>query len=95
MRRATVTDLKNRLSYYLRLVKRGETIEICSHSVPVARLLGVEETETNADDRLEQLVRDGVVSRARKKPSRRLVSKPPVPCDADPVRALIEERGDR
>ena len=98
MRRATVTDLKNRLSYYLRLVKQGETIEICSHAVPIARILGVEgveEGEAGADDRLRQLVRDGVVSRARKRPSRQLMKKKPVPCAGDPVRALVEERGDR
>lgn len=38
MKTAPVTDLKNRLSHYLRLVARGESITITDHGQPVARL---------------------------------------------------------
>ncbi len=41
MRRIPVSELKNRLSEFLRLVKRGETIEVFEHSVPIARIEGV------------------------------------------------------
>lgn len=42
MKTAPVTDLKNRLSHYLRLVARGESITITDHGQAVARLSRVE-----------------------------------------------------
>ncbi len=42
MKTAPVTDLKNRLSHYLRLVARGESVTITDHGQPVARLSRVE-----------------------------------------------------
>lgn len=42
MRTAPVTDLKNRLSHYLRLVASGESVTITDHGKPIARLSGVE-----------------------------------------------------
>lgn len=89
-----MTDLKNRLSQYLRLVKKGEVIEVLEHSVPVARLEGVRYRQ-NSDAQLERLLRDGTVSYPAS-PSRGEGWKaPPVPCDGDIVEALIDERGDR
>src|SRR5262245_10769457 len=54
MKQASVTELKNQLSRYLRLVKRGETIEILEHSVPVARLEGVQGRGADRDSHLER-----------------------------------------
>lgn len=42
MKVVAVTDLKNRLSHYLRLVARGESVTITDHGRPVARLSQVE-----------------------------------------------------
>ena len=36
---ANIAELKNRLSEYLRLVERGEEVEIRKHNVPVARIV--------------------------------------------------------
>ena len=94
MRRVTVTQLKNELSRFLRLVKQGEIVEVLEHSVPVAQLIGAGSPKT-ASAGLERLVRDGIVTRARKKPYRAFLKEPPVPCKVDPVNVLIEERGDR
>ena len=41
MIRANVTEIKNRLSYYLRLVKGGEEIEIVERKTPLARIVGI------------------------------------------------------
>ncbi len=95
MKRVSVTDLKNRLSEYLRLVKRGESIEVVDRSVPVARLLGVAGRAAGDSNPLDHLVREGVLSPARGKPPLELLRQPPVPCRADAVQALIDERGDR
>lgn len=42
MKTAPVTDLKNRLSHYLRLVARGESVTVTDHGKPIARLSRVE-----------------------------------------------------
>ena len=91
MRQVSVTELKNKLSQYLRLVKQGETVEILERAVPVARLQRIDQGAGSPDGVLDRLLRDGVVTRAQRK-ARRLQS-PPVPCKGDAVRTLIEERG--
>lgn len=42
MRSAPVTDVKNRLSHYLRLVARGESVTITDRGQPIAKLTRVE-----------------------------------------------------
>jgi len=95
MKQVSVTDLKNQLSRYLRLVKRGETIEILEHSVPIARLEGVTVHEGSGEGQLERLRRDGIVRPARRRARGDLVKELPVPCGADPAQAVIDERGNR
>jgi len=41
MIKANVTEIKNRLSHYLRLVKGGEEIEIVERKTPLARIVGI------------------------------------------------------
>src|SRR2546428_488748 len=56
MKTAAVTDLKNRLSHYLRLVARGESVTILDRGRPVARLIRID-----ADDaEIESLVASGL-----------------------------------
>lgn len=49
MKMAPVSDLKNRLSHYLRLVARGESVTITDHGKPVARLSAVEPGTADVD----------------------------------------------
>ena len=93
MTQVSVTELKNRLSAYLRLVKKGRTIEVLERSVPIARIEPV--ATRSADALLAQLAREGIVARARRKPRKGFFRKPPIPCRGDAVKVLIEERGDR
>lgn len=95
MQRVSVTELKSRLSQYLRLVKRGESVEILEHSVPIARITALRSAEGGGEDDLARLLRDGVVSPARRPPDRAALARPPVPCRGDAVRALVEGRGER
>lgn len=95
MLRVTVTDLKNRLSEYLRRVKRGETLEILEHSVAVARVEAIRPGLRSADDRLARLVREGMVRPALEQPDHAFLDRPPLPCTGDAVRAVVEERGER
>jgi len=91
MKRVSVTDLKNGLSQYLRLVKRGETIEILEHQVPIARITRLE-SPADDDALRERLIREGILIPRTRDP-RSFVLKPPVPCAVDVVQILIEERG--
>ena len=45
MIRANITEIKNRLSHYIRLVQGGEQIEILDRNTPRARLVSI--TESN------------------------------------------------
>ena len=56
MKTAPVTDLKNRLSHYLRLVARGESVTILDRGRPVARLTRVE----TDDGEIQTLVAAGL-----------------------------------
>jgi prevent-host-death family protein len=39
--RASIHEVKARLSYYLRRVEEGEVIVICRHNVPIAELRSI------------------------------------------------------
>ncbi len=41
MIRANITEIKNRLSHYIRLVQGGEQIEILDRKTPLARIVGI------------------------------------------------------
>jgi prevent-host-death family protein len=94
MKRVSITVLKNKLSQYLRLVKKGETIEVLERSVPVARIEGIR-ARIDAGDHLQRLLRDGIVQPARKTSSPEILKKPPIPCSLDAVKVLLEQRGER
>jgi prevent-host-death family protein len=95
MKRVAVTDLKNRLSEFLRLVKRGETVEILERNVPIARLEAVRPASHATSDHVERLLREGLARGPKRKPDAAFWSFRPVPCSADAVRILLEERGER
>lgn len=91
----TVTELKNKLNQYLRLVKQGEIVEVLDHGVPIARLQGIEREQEGGDALLERLIREGIVTRAERTPTKAWLRNAPVPCKGDAVRASIERRGER
>ena len=91
MKTAGVTDLKNRLSHYLRLVARGESVTVLDRGRPVARLIRVD-----ADDaEIESLVASGIarppVAPLPKDFLTRRLSRP----KASVQRALLDDREDR
>lgn len=92
MIKVSVTELKARLSKYLRLVKAGETVEVMERSVPIARLAAVH--HGGGDERLERLIATGVVTAPAEEP-RTLHDVPLVPTTGDVVEALVEGRGER
>jgi prevent-host-death family protein len=67
MKTAGIKDLKNRLSYYLREVKKGEKILITDRDQVIATILPVERGEE--DSKLLSLVKEGFASWRGGKPT--------------------------
>jgi prevent-host-death family protein len=95
MKRVSVTELKNRLSEYLRLVKRGEIVEVVERSVPIAHIQRISDASRTQDARLQRLAAEGVLTLARSEPDMKFLDRPPVPCAKSAVKALIEDRETR
>ncbi len=60
MRSVNVATLKNRLSSYLRAVRRGEEILICDRNVPIARIVPLSST-ADSDAELMELAAAGLI----------------------------------
>ena len=91
MKTAAVTDLKNRLSHYLRLVARGESVTILDRGRPVAQLTRV---EADASE-LASLLASGLARPpSGPLPKDFLTRKLPRPT-VSVQRALLEDREDR
>ena len=93
-RTVKIAELKNRLSYYLRRVQRGESILIADRDRVIARLerAGARDTPSGSDaEWLDRLERRGVVRRGPGKPSRQWLARRPS-VGADVVAALLRER---
>ncbi len=91
MKSAAVTDIKNQLSHYLRLVARGETVTILDRGRPVARITRIE----GSDAEIDALVAAGLARPPLAPlPKGFLTRVLPVPKESV-QRALIQDREDR
>jgi antitoxin (DNA-binding transcriptional repressor) of toxin-antitoxin stability system len=64
MEKATISQLKDRLSAYLKKVRAGRSILIVDRDQPIARLERIE-PGGKADDRIARLERAGLVRRGK------------------------------
>lgn len=95
MKKASITEAKNRLSALIDQVRHGEPVLIVDRGTPVARLESALTTAgADPEGRLARLERQGVVRVARRPPSRRaLAGAPPAPRKgASALAALLAER---
>jgi prevent-host-death family protein len=94
MKRASISEAKNQLSALIDSVKGGSSVLIVDRGRPVARLEPVSRSGMGADDRVERLVRDGVVRPARAAAPKSLwtTAPPRGKKGASALRALLEER---
>ena len=95
MKKASISETKNRLSELLERVRHGETILITDRNRPVARLEPVGSARpAEVEGRLSRLERAGVLRLGRGGLVERIVSQPaPRPKKgASAVAALLEER---
>lgn len=91
-----VSELKNRLSHYLRQVRGGATLLVCDRDRVIARIEPAGGADLAADsdaDWLADLERHGTIRRAEAPlPRAWLARRPKV--RADVVKALLDERDD-
>jgi antitoxin (DNA-binding transcriptional repressor) of toxin-antitoxin stability system len=100
MIQVNISEIKNRLSYYLRLVRGGEQIEILDRNTPLARMIHVSQagTENNKAPWIKEIERLGIVSPPKKKGfPPELLARDKVILTRDKgesavLRALLEER---
>lgn len=89
--RAAVTELKARLSEYLRAVKTGEEVLVTERSKPIARLVPL--PPSSASDELDELERAGLLRRGKGRLPDDFFDRPRV---KDPdgllLKALLDER---
>jgi len=91
MEKATISEIKSRLSAYLKKVKAGQAILILDRDQPIARLERVEPA-TRPGDRLVRLERAGLLRRATRPVSVANLSGPVPKSSRSVVEALLEER---
>lgn len=101
MIRATISEVKDGLSAYLRQVKAGESVLITdrkapvAHLVPVGQVAGTEKDNDGMDDeaRLLRLEQAGIVVR-RENGSILDVVAEPLPASTGLMQALLDERSE-
>lgn len=91
MKMAAVTDLKNRLSHYLRLVAKGESVTILDRGRPVARIVRVD-TE---DSELTSLIAAGLARPPIAPLPKDFLTRPLPRAKASVQAALSQDRDDR
>ncbi len=91
MEKATISELKNRLSAYLRLVREGKTVLILDRNRPVARMEKVPD-ELRPDARLARLQSKGIVVRATSALPFAMLRMPSPKAKTSVVAALLDER---
>lgn len=93
MKPVSVSELKARLSYYLREVRRGGEVQVLDRGVPVARLVGMPKGGSD-DETRTLLVATGVLRPGNGRALKALPTKPLV-LSTSLREALDSERADR
>ena len=101
MIRATISEVKNALSAYLRRVKSGESILVMERRTPIARIVpvglategGEEAARSDEEAKLARLEQAGIIER-RSSESPLAVLEQPLRSGAGVLAALLDERSE-
>jgi prevent-host-death family protein len=91
MKTVAVTDLKNRLSHYIRFVALGETVTVLKRGEPVAQITPPGE----ASSEIQGLAQAGLARLPMRKPAGDLWTRPLPKAAASVWEALLQDRDDR
>ena len=95
MKKASISQVKSRLSAYLKDVERGETVLIFDRDRPVARLEPVNRADIPDEDRIQDLVKRGVLIAARRQPDVDAflsMPRPQLPPGVSATQMIVQER---
>lgn len=97
MKEAKISDVKNQLSRYLALVRKGEVVRILDRDVPVAQIVPIARPSGAAagPEVLADLERKGLIRRGSGRIPRRLLARNPPGRSAGVLAALLDERRER
>jgi prevent-host-death family protein len=90
MEKASISDLKNRLSAYLQKVRAGETILVFDRNEPIARIERI--ADGGDDERLTRLRRAGLLAPPTRPMPFETLRQPSPRSEKSVVAALLEER---
>jgi antitoxin (DNA-binding transcriptional repressor) of toxin-antitoxin stability system len=93
MQKTNISNLKNRLSSYLRKVQAGETILVVDRNRPIARIERVGGS-AGQDERLVRLEAAGLIRRAAAPLPRKMLSEKLPQARASVLEALLADRSE-
>jgi prevent-host-death family protein len=93
METVSVSELKAKLSRYLREVRRGGEVQVLDRGRPIARLVGMATDDGPSDEHRERLIATGVL-RPATSTVHAFLALPPLELDADLGEAIAEDRED-
>lgn len=96
MNQAKIYDLKNRLSFFLNKVRRGQSVRVYDRNCPIADIVPIRPGDGSVTDDayLLGLESEGLIKSSKKKPSRDLFTLPPGDIESGDaaIEGLINER---
>jgi len=98
MRQAKISELKNHLSRYLALVRRGEIIRVLDRDRAVAHIVPIDQPAADRPvgvEALAEMERKGLIRRGSGRVPRDLVDRDPPGRPRGVLQALLEEREGR
>jgi prevent-host-death family protein len=98
MKEAKISEIKNQLSRYLALVRRGEVVRILDRNVPIAQIVPIQTASsapTAGAEVLADLERKGLIRRGTARIAPELLRNDPPGKPVGALEALLEERRSR
>jgi len=95
MKEAKISDIKNHLSRYLALVRRGETVRILDRDRPVAHIVPILTAVTGGHEALADMERKGLIRRGTGAINPDLLEHDPPGMPSGVLAALLDERDGR
>jgi prevent-host-death family protein len=98
MKEAKISEVKNQLSRYLALVRRGEVVRIVDRNRPIAQIVPISEAAGGRPvgaEALAEMERKGLIRRGHGQLDREILDTDPPGQPCGVVRALLDERGAR
>jgi antitoxin (DNA-binding transcriptional repressor) of toxin-antitoxin stability system len=95
MKEAKISEIRDRLSRYLALVRKGEVVRILDRNVPIAQIVPIQAPSGErpvGDEALADLERKGLIRRGRGEIPREILEKDPPGRPGGVLEALLEER---